>query len=1048
MDSNAGLLGGLLRDYRRAARLTQPELAWRAGISVGAVRDLEQGRTHRPLPESLAALGRALGLSRAQAGELEQAAAARGSWLQVLGPLAAWRNNTSVALGGPGQRAVLGLLAITPNALVHRELIIDVLWRDDPPSNAVNLVQAHVSRLRRILDPVGAPGRPGGLLTSAGSSYRLRAEPGQLDLLALSQLATEAQGARSSADNEAACGLYQQALGLWHGEPLADVDLLRGHPALAALARQRTEMVLEYARAACAAGWHGRVLSLLRELADQEPLNEQVHAQLMIALAGSGQQAEALAVYHDLCRRLDEELGMPPGQRLAAAHQLVLRQEAPAARPVLTVGTAAATGAPTADIASTAAVAGTAALERAAPELVVPRQLPAAPAFFVGRTAELAVLSALLDAATRTVVITAIAGTAGIGKTALAVHWAGQVAAGFPDGQLYVNLRGFDQSGTPASPSEAIRGFLDAIGVPPERIPASLAAQAGLYRSLLSGKRILIVLDNARDVDQVRPLLPGSPGCLVVVTSRARLTGLAVGDGARLLTLDVLSEDEAGQLLARRLETGRAEAEPGSVNALIQLCARLPLALAIAAARAAERPGFPLAGLVAELRDTAGRLDGLDAGDPASSIRAVFSWSYQSLQTPAAQMFQLLGTLRGPDISTPAAASVAGVPMPAARRALRELAAAHLLTEHSPDRYVFHDLLRAYAAEQARSSCSDSELREAVARVLGYFTATGCAAALLLNPAREVSSLSAPALPPGVSPDDLADRAQALAWYEAEHKVLLTAIAQATGAGFDTYACLLTWSLADFLDRRGSWNDWVTAQQMALPAAIRLGDRALQARTERGLGRAFTELGAFQKAAVHFRRALYLDGELDNLGGQANTHLALARVLEYQHSYRQAIDHARQALSLFRTADDIAGQARTLNGIGWFQVHLGSYQEAVNCCEEALSLYGLTKDQRGEATTFDSLGFAHHHLGNHAQAVTCYWSAVEGFLVLGDRPNLIETLTHMRDSYEAIGEPGNAQVAWERALTILDDLDHPDAARIRVKLRRLGQASEPAIPPE
>jgi DNA-binding SARP family transcriptional activator/tetratricopeptide (TPR) repeat protein/DNA-binding XRE family transcriptional regulator len=997
----ANLPGSPIRHYRRAAGLTQHELAWRAGISVGAIRDLEQGRTHRPLPQSLAALINVLGLSPAQAAELKRAAAASGPWLQILGPLAAWRKNTAVPLGGPGQRAVLGLLAMAPGSLVHREMIIDVLWPADPPATAVNLVQAHVSRLRRILDPGGPPPHRGGLL---------QAGPALLDLLAFRQLAAEARAARSGADNAAACDLYQQALELWRGEPLGDVDLLRGHPALTGLARQHSELVLEYARAAIAAGWHDRVLGLLRELADHEPLNEQAHGQLMIALSGSGQQAEAFTVYHDLCRRLDEELGMPAGPDLAAAHQLVLRQEIPGAPLAMTAETAHA---------------------------VVPRQLPAAPAFFVGRAAELAVLDSLPDAAAQTVVITAIGGTAGIGKTALAVHWAALAAAEFPDGQLYVNLRGFDQSGTPVPPTEAIRGFLDAIGVPPERIPVGLDSQADLYRSMLAGKRMLIVLDNARDVEQVRPLLPGSSGCLVMVTSRARLAGLAVGEGARLLTLDVLTEDEAHQLLARRLESGRVAAEPGAASELIQLCARLPLALAIAAARAAERPNLPLAGLAAELSGAGGRLDGLDAGDPASSVRTVISWSYQSLRAPAAQMFRLLGVHRGPDISTAAAASLAGVPLPAARRALADLIAAHLLTEHSPGRYAFHDLLRAYAAEQAQSSASAPELREATGRVLGYFAATGCAAALLLNPARDASSLPAPGLMPGVGPDQLADRPQALAWYEAEHKSLVAAIMQAAGAGFDSYACQLTWCMADFLDRRGSWHDWVTAQQAALPAAVRLGDRSVQARTERGLGRAYTELGALPEAAAHLQRALDLDEQLGNLSGQANTHLALARVLEYQRSYHQATDHARQALGLFLARGDTAGQARALNGIGWFQVHLGSYQEAVRCCEEALHLYQLTEDRRGEATTLDSLGFAHHHLGNHARAVACYWRAAEGFRDLGDRPNLIGTLTHMRDSYEAAGETGSAQAAWERALTILDDLDHADADRVREKLRTL-----------
>jgi hypothetical protein len=405
------------------------------------------------------------------------------------------------------------------------------------------------------------------------------------------------------------------------------VDLLCGHPAVAGLVRQRAETVVEYARVASAAGFHGRVLPLLRELAGHEPLNEQAHAQLMIALAGCGQQSEALAVYDDLRRHLDDELAMPPGHEVADAHQLVLHQDIPAPRTAVATATV-----------STATVAG-----RTVPASMVPRQLPAAPPYFTGRDAELSALERLLDARAGTVVITAIGGTAGVGKTALAVHWAHEVAAKFTDGQLYVNLRGFGPSGTPVASAEAIRGFLDALGVAPDRVPVSLDAQVGLYRSLVADKRLLIVLDNARDADQVRPLLPGSPGCLVVVTSRTRLTGLTVGEGAHLLSLDVLTETEARQMLTLRLGADRAAAEPGAVSEIIGLCARLPLALAIAATRAPDRPGCPLAELATQMRDAHGRLDALDTEDSTASVRAVFSWSYQQLSANAARMFRLLG---------------------------------------------------------------------------------------------------------------------------------------------------------------------------------------------------------------------------------------------------------------------------------------------------------------------------------------------------------------------------------------------------------------------
>jgi hypothetical protein len=358
----------------------------------------------------------------------------------------------------------------------------------------------------------------------------------------------------------------------------------------------------------------------------------------------------------------------------------------------------------------------------------VPRELPGAAAVFTGRLAELARLSQILgqagSQAPGTVVISAIGGTAGVGKTALAVHWAHRVAHRFPGGQLYVNLGGFDPSGSPVSPGEAIRGFLAALGVPPDRFPSGLAAQAGLYRSLLAGRQMLILLDNARDEQQVRPLLPGSPGSLVLVTSRSLLAGLAAAENASLLSLDVLPPAEACQMLAARLGGQRTAAEPGAVTEITDLCARLPLALAVAAARAAARPQLPLPGLAAELRDAQRRLDALDTGDPAVSVRAVFSWSYQQLDPAAARMFRLLGLHPGPDISTLAATSLAGVAPAQAGQALGQLTGAHVLTEQSPGRYGCHDLLRAYAAEQARGAEDEQARHAATGRVLDYYLHT------------------------------------------------------------------------------------------------------------------------------------------------------------------------------------------------------------------------------------------------------------------------------------------------------------------------------------
>jgi hypothetical protein len=379
---------------------------------------------------------------------------------------------------------------------------------------------------------------------------------------------------------------------------------------------------------------------------------------------------------------------------------------------------------------------------------VVPRQLPVAARHFAGRAGALTVLAGLAaeaggaDGAGRAMVISVIEGTAGIGKTALAVHFAHQVAGDFPDGQLYVNLRGFDPAGPPMTPGEAVHIFLDALGVRAGQLPASLDAQVGLYRSLLAGRRMLVLLDNARDAGQVRPLLPASPGCLVLVTSRSQLTGLAAAEGAMPLALDLLTGEEAKELLAARLGGDRLAADPAAAQELTGLCARLPLALAIAAARAATQPALPLADLAAELRDAGGRLDALDAGDAAASVRAVFSWSYQQLDAAAARMFRLLGLHPGPAIGTPAAASLAGLPPRPARTVLTELTRAHLLAEPAPGRFAFHDLLRAYAAERAQADEGGTERHAAVHRMLDHYLHTACPAALLIHPTSQTMILA------------------------------------------------------------------------------------------------------------------------------------------------------------------------------------------------------------------------------------------------------------------------------------------------------------------
>jgi tetratricopeptide (TPR) repeat protein/transcriptional regulator with XRE-family HTH domain len=683
-----------------------------------------------------------------------------------------------------------------------------------------------------------------------------------------------------------------------------------------------------------------------------------------------------------------------------------------------------------ADLLDSAAPAGP---DRGVPP--VPRQLPAAVADFTGRTAELQTLTLLSEhvgaGPAGTVVISAIGGTAGVGKTALAVRWAHQVAERFPDGQLHVNLRGFDPSDTPATPAEAIRGFLDTLGVPPERIPPQFDAQAGLYRSLLADKRMLILADNARDEQQVRPLLPASPGSLVLVTSRSQLAGLAA-DGARLLTLDVLTHNEAVALLTARIGAARVAAEPGTAAEIARLCAHLPLALAVAAARAAARPGFPLGALAAELRDAAGRLDVLDAGDPAASVRAVFSWSYRQLDGGAARLFRLLGVHPGPEIAVPAAASLAGIDEPDARQQLRELTRAHLITERAPGRYAFHDLLRAYAAAQVQASDSEPERREATGRVLDHYLHTAGHSGLLLQPGREPV-----ALPParyGTASARPADYWHALAWFEAEHHVLLAAVTLAAGSGFDVHAWQLPWAMMPFLRVRGHYQDWAASQRTALAAATRLGDTAAQAVCNRLLAAAFTNLGDYDRAPGHYAASLELYRRVGNRGGEAKIHQDLGVLAERRGRHAEALVHGEQALRLYQASGYKAGEAEMLNAVGWYHGLLGDYQRARAFCRQALTLNAEHGDRRTEGSIWDSLGYAEHHLGNLSEAAACYQRALGIAREVGYRRIEAEALTHLGDTRHAIGELTQAQEAWQQALAIYDDLDIPEARQVRARL--------------
>jgi DNA-binding SARP family transcriptional activator/tetratricopeptide (TPR) repeat protein len=936
--------------------------------------------------------------------------------ISVLGPLRVWRGGIVVDLGPLQQRIVLAVLAFQAGRPVGRQQMINAVWGVTPPRNAVNLVQRHVSGLRRVLEPDRPGHAPSGLLVWTDAGYLLTLPAGAVDLDVFDSQLGRARSAQDAGHLREAAEAMHSALGLWRG-PVCDglsspyLDAQRDR-----LAESRISVLEERIELDLSIGAHADLIAELRDLIAEHPLRERLHGLLMLALYRAGRQADALAAFREARRQLREELGIEPAAPLQRLHQQIL-----AADPEL-MTTAA-------DEVTTDASAMT------GPRRPLPAQLPHQIPDFTGRRAELGRLDGLAahdsgDTGTG-VVITAIAGTAGVGKTALAVHWAHQISGRFPDGQLYVNLRGFDPTGCAMKPAEAIRGFLDAFGVTRQQLPASLEAQTALYRSLLAGRRVLVLLDNAGDEDQVRPLLPGSPGCLVIVTSRNELPGLIVTEGAHPVVVDLLSAPEARQLLSRRIGDSRVLAETQAVDSIIALCARLPLALMLVAARAATHPGFRLSALAAELREAGGSLDAFGGEDRATNVRAVFSWSYQRLSVSGRRLFRLLGLHFGPDVATPAVGSLAGMPKEQVRPALAELARAHLVTERIPGRFEFHDLLRAYATEVAYTYDSDDYRYAARYRVLDHYLHTACRADELLNRHRDRPFTPADASP-GVTPESLADQKQALAWFESEHAVLLTALRLATG--FDTHIWQLAWALAPYFGYQGHWRDRRDSQNLALEASRRLSDKLAQGLSHRLLGGAFVQLSSYDDARTHLQHALDLFGELGDHTGQADAHRSLGWMLERQGRYSEALSHAQQALVLFEAAGHNTGRARALNAVGWFHARLGDYQQALVCCQQALDLQREIDDHFGLAETYDSLGYAHRHLGHQQQATDCYQQAVNLYGELDDRYSEADTLVSLGDAHQAFGDPEFARMAWRRALAILEQLGHPRAGQVRAKM--------------
>ncbi|MEO3780176.1 BTAD domain-containing putative transcriptional regulator [Micromonospora sp. B11E3] len=938
--------------------------------------------------------------------------------LNLLGPVELRAAGMQFDAGPRKQRTVLAALLVDAGRPVPVAELIDRVW-DQAPRQVRGALHTYVTRLRRLLAQAAQADGTSADLSYRAGAYTLSVDLDRIDLHRFLRLVEQGR-APGLADTERA-RLLRAALRLWRGTPLAGLSGSWVEQVGETLAQQRLAAVLALAPAELRLGRANAVVDELRGLLKEHPLSEPLAAQLMRALHQAGRGAEALDCFARVRRRLVEELGTEPGSELRRVHQALLRGDPDAPPP----GPADRQAAP-------------APARRGPLPPCTPAQLPPAGQGFTGRDALLARLDGLADAADRRsgpVVVAVLSGTAGVGKTALAVHWAHRARHRFPDGQLYVNLRGFDVTGSAMSPGEALRGFLDALQVPAHRIPASLDGQVGLYRSLLADKRVLVLLDNARDAEQVRPLLPSSPGCLVVVTSRNQLSGLVVVEGAHSLVLDLPTIAETRRLLANRLGSDRTATQRSAVDDIITRCARLPLALAVVAARAAAAPTFPLDALADELREAQGALDAFAGGDTTTDVRTVFSWSYQTLSPPAARLFRLLALHPGPDISTPAVASLAGVPRPRARQLLAELLSAHLLTEHAPRRFSIHDLLRAYAGELTQAHDSDAERCTVTRRLLDHYLHSAYAAVLLLDPHRTRPPLTG--LQPGVTPVRPTDRRSAMAWLRTERPVLLAVLAYATRTQHEGHIWQLAQLLASWFERQGHWRDWTESQLAALGAARRLGDPGVQAEIHRSLGRARLRQGRVEEGHRHHRTALTLATASGDRCGQARVHAELAAAWHPGVPARYLHRHVRAALDLERELGDRVARADVLATVGWACAQLGEHERAVGHCHRALTLQEETGDRAGAALSRSTLGYAYHHLGRHRTAVDCLRAAAIEFGELGDPYREATSLTWLGDSHRAAGELDAAGLAWRRALPPLDRIDPSRAEQVRARLRGL-----------
>lgn len=919
-------------------------------------------------------------------------------WLGVLGPMVVRPREQPVAVGASKQRVVLASLIARRNQRVAVETLVDEVWRHSPPLSAVENVRTYIRELRRSLGQESARvvTRPGG--------YLLELADQDLDAMVYADGARTAQLAMQGGQYAIAVEQFDRALSLWRGAALEDVPTGRLLSAYAdALARSRLDATESWLTARLAIE-DGSARAELRQFVADHPIRQSAWCLLIGALDDAGDTEAALAMIGHARQALDD-VGVLPGAQLQALHRDVLRGSRPTTRAPLR-----------------------------------PSQLPAPVRGFTGRAAELARLDgvvAQLSEPAESSAVVALTGMGGVGKTALALHWADRVRPRFPDGHLYLDLRGFAPGGTPLHPSEGVRHFLEALGVPSTRLPPGFDAQTSLYRSLMADRRFLVVLDNARDSEHVRPLLPGSGSSLVLVTSRNRLTGLTVREGALPLTVEVLPPAASRDLLGQRATVTRLVTEPAAVDKIVTSCGGLPLALSIVAARVAASPDQSLVSISRDLEgrsseDGDATLDALDGGDDPSSVRSVLSWSYARLEPQEATLLRLLSRHPGPDIDLAAAASLAGRPTAQVRRLLSQLCSVSLLVEHSPKRYGCHDLVRAYAAERAQDDIP-AELVAADRRLLDHYLHTADLGDRLLAPTREREAIQPAAQ--GVVPVALDTQASALSWFDAEWRNLLSLCrAAATNSGVAEFTVRLAFATFTYLSRRARWTEQAESQELALGILLRTGQPSEADVVRRLLARAFIQLDRHAEARQLLERVLAHADQSGDVSAQAYAHFTLGWSYEQQGEHPAALRHAEIAVELRRPAGNHALLGTALNAAGWCLAQVGDHRQAIARCQEAIAIHIACENLTGQASSLDSLGYAQHLAGDQLAALDSLQRAVHLFEKLDADYNTTRALRHLAATYDALGMTSSADAHRKRALNTLEQLDHPDAIDVRKEL--------------